>query len=37
MTVPQDYPNDNISDPESFKFKGRITRRDPDVGNIKDF
>ena len=32
----KDYPNNNITDSESFKFKGRITGRTPPAGNTKD-
>ena len=29
-------PNNNIADSESFKFKGKITGKNPDDGNTKD-
>ena len=32
----KDDPNDNIADPESFKFKVKITGKTPDDGNTKD-
>ena len=30
------YPNDNITEPESFKYKIKITGKTPTAGNIKD-
>ena len=32
----KDYPNDDIADSKSFKFKVKITRKTPDDGNAKD-
>ena len=32
----RDEPNDNLTDPESFKSKIKITRKTPATGNEKD-
>ena len=33
----KDYPNDNITDSKSFKFKVKITGKTPEDGNTKNF
>ena len=32
----RDYPNDNIAQSESFKYKIKITGKTPTAGNTKD-
>ena len=32
----RDYPNDNLADSESFKYKVKISEKTPNNGNTKD-